>query len=290
MKLGLGAAQFGMQYGISNHKRCSKAEVAEILNKAALNDIFFVDTAPGYGESEELLGELFPENNLFKIITKIPSLGDNGYERGMLFNTLKSSLAKLKVQSVYGLLMHNANDLLLGNGQKIWGEMQELKALGLVKKIGVSVYTGEEIEQLTNLYSLDLIQLPLNVFDQRLLNNGYLSDLKKMEVEIHARSIFFQGLLLMELNNIPCFFDPIKVNFENYHRWLIKNNISRLQAALSFIAKIKEVDLALVGINSLEHLKEILSCKVIELDLDHFSRFSIQNDLMLNPSVWKLLS
>jgi len=290
MKLGLGTAQFGMQYGISNNERCSKDDIPEILDKAAQHEVLFLDTAPSYGESERLLGELSPKNQLFNIITKIPSLESSDYVSGMLFTTLEGSLRRLKTQSVYGLLMHNADDLLLPSGQKIWKEMQELKALGLVKKIGVSVYTSEQVERLTNLYRLDLVQLPLNVFDQRLLHNGYLSNLKKMQVEIHVRSVFFQGLLLMELNDIPYFFDPIKVNIESYNRWLAENKISRLQAALSFIASIKEVDLAVVGINSLQHLREILSCKIIGLDLDYFSRFSIQDNAMLNPSTWKLLS
>ena len=292
MKLGLGTAQFGMHYGISNAQgACSKEEVAKILFAAASHHVSFLDTAPAYNNSEFILGELCRPDWQFNIVTKIPNLQNTLQQDKAIRNSLHSSLANLRIKTVYGLLVHNADDLIDPvYGQQTWETMLELKAQGLVKKIGASVYTAEQIERLMNVYAIDLIQLPINVFDQRLLQKGHLVALKKMGVEIHARSIFLQGLMLMQLNDIPDFFNPIKANILSYHQWLSANNMTQLQAALHFIAGIKEIDIALVGVNNLQHLQEILSYNSAANDLNDFSQFAVDIDKMIDPSQWQLSS
>jgi aryl-alcohol dehydrogenase-like predicted oxidoreductase len=103
-KIILGTAQFGLNYGISNSRgKIPKKEVFEILNWAKNNNIDILDTAPGYGKSETIIGDFISSQKLnFKIISKLPPTGIKDIER-----FLKTSLKNLKVKSLYGYLFHN---------------------------------------------------------------------------------------------------------------------------------------------------------------------------------------
>ncbi len=85
--------------------------------------------------------------------------------------------------------------------------LKTIKLNGLVKKIGISIYDPSECEQVMNLARIDIVQAPLNIVDRRLVVSGWLSRLHSEEIEIHTRSVFLQGLLLMPRNKIPKIFD-----------------------------------------------------------------------------------
>lgn len=292
MKLGIGTAQFGLDYGISNKEgKTPTGEVAKILALAEKNVIQVLDTAPAYGTSEEVLGKLIPDNHNFKIVTKTPKFSPNCItydDIQILENTFYQSLSTLNQPSVYGLLIHQAKDLLGDNGPYLMEKMLHLKDKKFINKIGVSVYSQEEIESVLEKYTIDLIQLPINVLDQRLLLNGNLSYLKKNGIEIHARSIFFQGLLLMEPESLPSYFDSIKNHLKKYHEILLQNNISPLQASISFIKNIKEIECMVIGVNNLQHLSDILLAFENNFFLnDVFLQFALTNNSILNPTNWK---
>ena len=125
--------------------------------------------------------------------------------RLMPYISVIRSTARWKISgrgNVYGLLAHHADDLLVPGGRRVFEEMQRLLEEGLVRKIGVSVYSGQQIDSILELYTPDIVQLPLNLFDQRLLESGHLEKLKRRGVEIHARSVFLQGLLLIEPDQV----------------------------------------------------------------------------------------
>ncbi|OUL34768.1 hypothetical protein BV372_13025 [Nostoc sp. T09] len=294
MKLGIGTAQFGLDYGISNKEgKTPTEEVVKILALAGQNGIQVLDTAPAYGTSEEILGKLIPDNHNFEIVTKTPKFSPNCIKSDdvkLLENTFYQSLSTLNQSSIYGLLIHQAKDLLANNGQSLMEKMLHLKEKKLIKKIGVSVYSQEEIENVLEKYAIDLIQLPINVLDQRLLLSGNLSSLKKNGIEIHARSIFFQGLLLMEPECLPSYFDSVKNHLKKYHEMLSQNNISALQASISFIKNIKEIDSIIIGVNNLQHLSDILLAFKTNffLDANVFLQFALTDNPILNPTNWKV--
>ncbi|WP_048314266.1 aldo/keto reductase, partial [Crocosphaera watsonii] len=170
----------------------------------------------------------------------------------------------------------------------LFEEMLQLKQKNLIRKIGVSVYNADQIDQVLSRYSIDLIQLPINIFDQRLLKNGYLEKLHNLGIEIHARSLFLQGLLLMNLEELPPYFTPYRTCLETYYKTLDKNGISPLKSALDFIQNISQVNCIIVGINTAEQLQEILGTfnETERLNSDFFESFSIENELIINPSNW----
>lgn len=295
MKIGIGTAQFGLDYGISNTEgKTSIEEAKKILELAATEGVKVIDTAPAYGDSEEVLGKILSSNHNFDIVTKTPHFSNEiitNEDVNLLEATFNQSLIKLKQLSIYGLLAHNVNDLLKPNGQLLMNKMLDFKNSNKVKKIGVSVYTSEQIDAMLNKYSIDLIQLPINVFDQRLIESGHLVKLKKQGIEIHARSIFLQGLLLMEIEAIPPSLKFIENHLSKYYEFIEKNKINKIQAAIDFIKQIKEIDLGIFGLNNRQHLQEltnVVNSNNVNMKKINYQQFLLQDSLILNPSNWSI--
>lgn len=291
MKLGLGTVQFGLDYGISNPGgRVPVDQISQVLEAAGRAGVDLLDTAPRYGESERVLGRFLPQLAGMKIVTKTPQfntarLSESDAER--LEASLEESLASLRVPCVYGLLIHQAEDLLAEGGAALFDAMLRLKASQRVEKIGVSVYSGEQIERIGERFAVDLIQLPLNVLDQRLLAGGYLAALKAKGVEIHVRSVFLQGLLLMDPGRLPPWFDMLKPGLARYRTWLAAHRLSPVQGALAFLRRIGELDYAILGVTSASEMAELLSAWdcVLPDDLD-FSPFACADEKLVNPALW----
>lgn len=290
MKIGLGTVQFGQEYGVSNSNgQTSPEEVVRILEAAGRYGIRIIDTAALYGNSESVLGNALLKKNSFDIITKTPRFeGTERQKRAkMLKQTFQRSLQYLRSASLYGLLIHHADDLISDGGNLLMDQMIELKQEGLIKKIGVSVYTARQIDQVLDKYSIDLVQLPVNVLDQRLLVSGHLTLLKKAGVEIHARSVFLQGLLLMDPMTVPPYFTSIRQRLTDYHGYLRRLGLKPVQAALGFVTALAETDCVICGVNSQQQLEEIYASRT-PLDPDQFTRFAISDEKIVNPSQWKL--
>ena len=291
MKIGLGTVQFGMDYGVSNAAgKVLAPEVSKILDLAKQQSISILDTASSYGNSEEVLGSVLADDRSFSIVTKTPVFKNEIITKSEvteLNNAFAASLKKLQQPSVYGLLVHSSEDLLKHGGDLLWEKMCNLKEQGLVKKIGVSVYTAEQIDRISDKYSIDLIQVSINVFDQRLLLSGHLSKLKKTNIEIHARSIFLQGVLLSKVTDLPSYFKPFHSHLQRYYEFVYKHNWSPVQASLGFALGIEEIDTVLLGVESEAQLREIINTAK-SLDSSLFRRFAMDDDLLLNPSKWQL--
>ncbi len=289
--MGLGTAQFGMDYGISNRSgQNSLDEVRQILEEAQTLGINMLDTSPNYGNSEEVLGQCLSDNNDFNIITKTPVFDEKIITQksgDILAEYCECSLEQLGCNTLYGLLVHHAENLLSPGGEYLAKSLMELKSRGLVTKIGVSVYNSNQIDSVLNIFKPDIIQLPINLFDQRLINSGHLRKLKKQNIEIHARSIFLQGLLLMEHEKLPDFFEPIKNNLVGYFGFLKENKISPQTAALNFVKNIEEIDYIILGVNSVNHLRENMVAYQKEADID-CSEFAISDEKFINPALWEI--
>ena len=166
--------------------------------------------------------------------------------------------------------------------------MERLKSKGVVKKIGVSVYNSKQIEYVLKNFKVDIIQIPINIFDQHLFLDGWIDKLKDNNVEIHARSVFLQGLLLMSIDLIPTYFLPIKDKITKFYKMADNLSLSGVELALSYVMSIKGIDKVVVGIDNLQHLHEILNSKLIQINTNNFSDLSINNPLYTNPTNWEI--
>ncbi|HIJ72646.1 MAG TPA: aldo/keto reductase [Candidatus Hydrogenedentes bacterium] len=294
-KLGLGTVHFGMDYGIANTLgQTTPEEVLTILESARSSHIQTLDTAPCYGGSEAVLGDALAQlgSHDFRIVTKTPQFGSARISRAEaeeVERTFERSLANLRQSSVDALLVHDANNLLVPGGEFVFEAMGRLKQEARVGKRGVSVYEPAQLEALLARYDIDLIQLPLSILDQRFIESGLLSVLKQKGIEIHARSVFLQGLLLMPESTIPA---PLSAVAETRHRldsFVNETGLSLVQAALCFVNQQPEVDIVLMGVRTSNEFKKNAAdfASIAGLEFD-FSPFSIHDEALVNPSKWEL--
>ena len=201
--------------------------------------------------------------------------------------SLNKSLNLLKQKKFYAILVHNSFDLLLDGGRYISDNLNKFKQQGLVKNIGVSVYDSENLIKICEILNPDIVQLPINVLDQRFINDGRLKYLKNKNIEIHARSIYLQGLLLMNSNSIDPYFNSWKHVLNKWHKDCTIQNFTPLHAALDFIIKIKEIDYCILGIQNMSQLKESISFINKNRNFDATSLGCSDNNF-INPSKWRL--
>lgn len=288
-KLGLGTVQWGLPYGLANqHGITSPETVTALLSEARHYGIQILDTASQYGKSEAVLGTNSLEG--FKVVTKTPSFATphiSDIEVNLLNETFQQSLDLLSCKKIYGLLIHHVEDLLVPGGDRLLAAMMQLKEEGVVEKIGVSVYDSMQVDAVLKKFKPDLIQLPLSVLDQQMITSGHLELLKNEGVEIHARSVFLQGLLLMPLSNIPAFFEPIRPLLTRWHAAAHAQGLTVNQAALAFVKNIPYVDTVLVGLDSLAQFRSCFDDFAMEINFDATGLAS-NEPIFVNPSLWQL--
>jgi len=286
-KISLGTVQFGLDYGISNHKgQTSKQEVKNILNFAKQKNVSSIDTAASYGESEKVLGSIGVSG--FHIVTKIPSTGDSKINiKEFIDENFKRSLQRLNLESVYGVLLHNPNDLFGKNGSVIFKLLESFKQEGLVKKIGISAYNPETVEKITTNFEIDLVQGPLNIFDKRFISSGVLDSLSKSNIEFHSRSSFLQGLLLMNKNSLPMYFSKWVNLFNSFTNVLKELDITPLEACVAFSLSVRNANKVIFGIESLSQLNEIFKASTLDIDTNIFNHLENDDPMLINPSLWK---
>lgn len=278
-QLCLGTAQFGLDYGISNpNGQICQSEINKIIKKAYCEEINFIDTAQGYGDAEKRLGNTFLMNNKFKIISKLSSSKHLKSKEEIIQiweDNFQSTLENLKVSKIDSFLIHNLDDLKGLNHKLLMNWLESLKKRSLISKIGLSIYDQKDI-QLISLDKFDLIQLPLSIYDQRLLKSGIIRQLKEKEKIIHVRSIFLQGLILENYQNWPSFLsNRFKEHHKNINSELRKRNIDMIYAALSFIYSCDDIDAVLFGVSNFEEFNQIVeiwkSLKENNIDLSNLN-------------------
>lgn len=287
MKLALGTAQFGSGYGIANTKgKVSIANSIKIIEYSRSVGINVIDTAISYGDSEEYLG--IAGVNDFNIVTKLPFIPESISDvDSWIFNEVNASIKRLNVRSLYCLMLHRPNQLLEGRGQDIISSLEKLKKSKIIKKIGISIYSPEELKELFSIYNFDIVQCPFNIIDRRIVESGWLKKLKKLGVDVHVRSSFLQGLLLMPRKKIPHEFNSWRSLWDKWHLWLQKNSISPVDACLSYVASEPNVDKIIVGVDSKAQLQQIVS--ILKSPSPNFyPDIGINDNELLNPSSWKV--
>lgn len=285
MKIALGTAQFGLTYGVANTRgQVVLDEAYKILTYALSSGIDTIDTAIAYGESEQRLGEIGIDG--WKVVSKLPAIPEQAADvASWVFESVRGSLHRLKVSKLYGLLLHRSQELLCPQGNDLYLALKALKREGLVEKIGVSVYGPEELDALWPHFEFDLVQAPYNIIDRRIVSTGWLMRLHQKGIEVHTRSAFLQGLLLMSPEERPVVFSRWHSLFSQWDAWVAKQSVSQLQACLGFAFSQPGISRVVVGVDSLRHLQEILSCSSGVSSTPPDGILSNDEDL-INPSRW----
>ena len=294
--LSLGTAQFGSHYGITNKRGLVlEDEVAKIICLANERGIKCIDTAQSYGISEEVLGLNNLELLKFKIISKLPAQTLQRWSSSnvdLWEQNLKTSLTNLGIKKLDSLLLHRSSDFIHPDKKLLIDWLQSLKDRELILRIGVSIYSKEELKYLP-LDKIEVIQLPLSIYDQRLLNDGTINYLNDIGVSIHARSIFLQGLTLQEYSLWPSFIrEEFKLHHQKFESHITKQGISLLEASLSFIYECQYLESCIVGVTNQQEFIEILKVwnnlilKGTKISKENFLKWQWNEYIDLDPRRW----
>ena len=286
MRIALGTAQFGLNYGITNDVGQVKTkEMRNILSYAKHNNINRIDTAIEYGDCELSLG--MANISDWRVITKLPVIPKNTSNISVWINQqIQTSLLRLKIPQLEGLLLHKPCELLGKNGKEIWKIIQTKKDEGLIKKIGFSIYNPNELEPLLASYQPDIVQAPYNILDRRIKSSGWLQKLNENNIEVQARSIFLQGLLLMSPIKRNKLFYKWRLLWRDLESWLVKNNISALEASLGFAMSERNFDYVIVGVETQKQLEEIIRISNSNCDLNFPESLSTSDVNLIEPVNW----
>lgn len=257
-RIALGTAQFGFSYGVSNKNgQTSIAEIIRILELAHSTGLDTLDTAIAYGNSENNLGAVGV--NGWKVVTKLPGFPYGSASlKPWVKEMVAGSMNRMRLSRIYGLLLHSPDDLRGPRGSELLRILKELKLHGLIQKIGLSVYGPDELHFLPDSFIPDIVQMPFNILDRRLIQGSILHDLKRNGVEVHVRSIFLQGLLLMDSDSRPSYFNRWNCTWKLWDDWISRTGSNPLAACLNFALAQKEIDRVVVGIESVDQLRQVL--------------------------------
>lgn len=287
-RLALGTVQFGIPYGVANQDgQVSHDEASAILTEAWNEGVGTLDTAIAYGESEKRLGEVGIEQ--WQVISKLPATPIDDVDVAQWVHySVEHSLKRLGVSKLRGLLLHDSQQLLGPKGGELYQSLMMLKDQNKVEKIGVSIYSPDELDELWPDYQIDIIQAPFNILDRRLATTGWLARLHQAGTEVHIRSVFLQGLLLMDSDKRPGKFNRWESLWEQWRKWLGEQGLSSLQACLGFVLAQSEIDRVVVGVDSLKHMQEILA-NAEELSMELPEALATEDLDLITPSRWSLL-
>jgi len=286
-KIALGTAQFGLAYGVANQSgQIKRSDGSAILSEALSQGIDTIDTAIAYGNSEDCLGEIGVQD--FHVISKLPPAPNGESIASWVSDQIASSLKRLRIDRLHGLLLHQPSQLLSDIGPDLFKALLQARDKGLVNKIGISIYDPSELDAILTLFPLGIVQAPLNLVDRRLVSSGWLERLKDLGIEVHTRSSFLQGLLLMNRQLIPEYFSKWDELWDIWQADLENSTLNALQHCLAYPLSFDGVDRVVVGVDGIDQLKEILSAaKTIDLSVTHSEIQSEDLDL-INPSLWRV--
>jgi len=285
-KIVLGSAQFGLNYGISNKKgKTTLREVELILDYAFSKGIETIDTASSYGDAETILGK-FNLGKDFKIYSKISSIKNQPNVEDFISEQIFNSLELLKIDCLEGVFLHRPNDLLSDDSYKMIETLDKCVSDSLIKSYGISIYESKDLDSLNRYSNLSLLQVPRNILDRRFSREEIKQRFTKNNIKFFVRSVFLQGLLLMDIDLQKRKFPNYSKLWNKWNLWLEEQNISAVEACLSFFHSDQDYDKLIVGVESKKQLQQILNIDHSDKKVPNFKNFI--DEKIINPSKWQI--
>ena len=249
----LGGAQFGDSYGkFVKTTKMSVEETEDILSYSKKSGINLIDLALNYKKADQNLS-LIPSSKFFEYTTKF--YYTRGKEQESL-DLLQVQRTLLGVESFNTIFIHNWFELSAIDRTGAISFLKSLVDLSLTKKMGVSVYEVQELDNVDT--NIDVIQAPLSFINRQFLSSEKACELNSEGVEFQARSIFHQGLLLNPSQNILMKFPEM----ESFIEFCSSRGFSYLEAALSIFDSQELFGSVLVGAINRMQIQEIVSTPI----------------------------
>jgi len=285
-KLILGSAQFGEKYGVNNsYASLSKRESFKILKFAKSSGINTIDLAEKYKSYKNIFN--IYKLNRWKVSLKV------SYDQVKHINEEKfnyyffQNLQYLNKQKIEYLIIHNPSILKKNKGRLFFNNLKKLKKKKLIEKIGVSVYDPGEFLKILKNFTIDVVQLPLSIFDQRFCSSGLIKKINAKKIEVHARSIFLQGLLISNKKNLKKKYFKNNVLLNQWFGYIKNNKKDAIFECLKFVIKKRFVKKIVFGVNKLDHLKKIIKKLNLNYKTQSLDKFRAHDIKLIDPRKWK---
>ena len=286
----LGTAAFGMDYGITNPSGKVPSKIVSYMTSYARSqNINQFDTALAYGDACTEIGKsclIYPD---IKVMSKLPSQSEAVFMLVpyMSGKNIPNMLSTLNLSCLDTLLLHDP-DARKDGSNFLFRWLDSLKERGLVKRTGLSIYSGECLKSL-DLNQIDVVQLPISLYDQRLLSNGVIDYLLSHNINLHGRSFYLQGLMLESAIKWPSWIpEKIKLHHLRLHDYLTSIQSSYLEIALEFARSLSFLEYAIFGVCNQRQLDDLIGYwssprKFSNMQL---SEWSIDDKSFLDPRMW----
>jgi aryl-alcohol dehydrogenase-like predicted oxidoreductase len=288
----LGTAQFGLSYGITNAAgKVAESEVCAVLGEASAAGLSFIDTAQAYGDAEAVVGRSLPTGHQFKLISKLPAQNQATFTTSDWNDwelAFQRSCVHLGESSLDALLLHRPTDLRKSGGEMLHHWLLSLRDRGIVRRLGVSIYGPDDLDGVAP-DLLDLVQLPLSLYDQRLLIDGTIDRLRSLGCAVHARSLYLQGLLLCPTSTWPSWVDHVaRDHHARLENWSVERRSSLLECALGFARAQQDVEAVVLGLCSRNELQQLLNAwrRISPWQEDEWRSWALPNSAFLDPRCW----
>lgn len=280
----LGTAQFGSNYGITNTTgQPTQSEIFEILDMAYNYGIRTFDTALAYGDAAKRLGQWHKDRQYnIELISKFSIVGNLDQTK----QDIVAACKQLYIEKFDALLVHDPCQISKIDINALKDFFIELKESGITRKIGISCYDVIELQDWLSVLPCDVVQCPVNIFDQRFLQAEILQLLREHKVALHVRSIFLQGVLLAD--KLPNRLSKLQSSWDKYNKVLQAKNMPRLQACLAFINSVSDrIDKAIFGVNNTAELQQISAgyANTGSCDID-FAELAVTDVDLVDPRKW----
>lgn len=284
----LGTAQLGMNYGISNtHGRPSNEQANNLLSYAASQGVALLDTAQAYGASEDIIGDY--SKTRFEVQTKVGRFPESDQDFGeWLVSKVERSRNKIS--------NHNLKTVFLHDSDQFQGELRRrsISALHYLMrefpnlKLGASIYDPSEWQYLKEIEEISIYQIPFSILDRRFERSGIIQEMVDSGKSVQARSIYLQGLLLMNISQVPKYFHKWLYVIKDFHDFCRKVGVSPIQASSSFVMSNPIFEGILMGFNNMNEMQYFINESRDEnLTLGDYPTFGDLDSELLDPRMWK---
>lgn len=293
--LSLGTVSLGVTYGIQvsgDSGVPNAADAVRLLNQAADAGINLFDTAPTYGNSEEIIGRAFSRRPELYIATKVslPDQKTSKERRETVYASLQRSLKRLGREVLDIVQIHNASCQEIQKGE-ITEFLTRAQEEGLVRFLGASVYGEEAAEQVTRNIHLDVLQLAYSILDQR-PSKSVFGLATGSTTGILVRSALLKGVLSKKSTALPAELEPLRSAVQKVRRELDCSWPELPQLALRFCLSCEHASSVLIGARTCEELQQALAaCESGPLP-DHFLKaipsLALHDETLVNPFNWPI--
>jgi aryl-alcohol dehydrogenase-like predicted oxidoreductase len=282
-KIILGTVQFGVDYGINNTGgKPDRETVFKILANAYQSGIRTLDTAEGYGDAVDIIGAFHKETGkIFEVNTKF-----TGKDGVSLAAKLENTIQRLGVTYIGTYFYHSYKDFL--SKRELIEELIELKKQQLIRSIGLSVYSNEELKTAINDPAIDVIQMPFNLLDNYSERGELLQQAKLKNKRVQVRSVFLQGLFFKDTGDLPDKLLPLSPYLKQVQT-IAANSSSIETLCLQYAAAQKEIDEIIIGVDSGQQLNENINALNQELSPQvraAIDKIKVEETELLYPYNW----